>query len=482
MLLFIRNFVDLSYELLTVEPGSNTVIVSDLEFNPTLDWDPNRKCEILIFQAIADSVFNFEIISVELELSEVRMSSNCFEPKLRAILAGLGYPEVTLDTLSIEFDYSLPDSSADFGITATMRDAMVASILLEFDYFWLNLTNDRHNARLEFSELLFENKGLWGRLEPTLATRIGSEIALPYLIEGYFHGVLSENGTRTPTHAEQEFLKNLREGISAFLKEKRYLVVTAAPDGGIWLDDNFFSSPLNLINVLRPSISNKPSSIFSIVSPMDLRVALSDSSDLDDAKRMKIGKALLTGLGAPRSIDDGAVLLLPMAKKWSGEAAAMLANAFESVGRYDEAYEMALIALATGDLSVLSVADELEQRIPMLKILSIQDDISNRWPGAANFRSAIEAAVTVGDVGAIRGHANAASIGGRSPRSYSTSYMLATLAAAGGDRGAAKLRDRLDHRFGREIHWSSEANKAAREALDLWVNGGMGAAISNRVQ
>ncbi|MCY3876518.1 MAG: hypothetical protein OXF88_19790 [Rhodobacteraceae bacterium] len=483
----VRSFVELTYEQLTVEPGSNALIVSGLKLYPTLAWDQDGKCEISIDRAVTRSTYGFETISTGWELSGVSVSGACIEPETSGLLASFGYEDVNVDSASIEFTYTLPDSAAEFVIQAAVRDAIIVSLGAKFDYFWFKLPKDGNSdlypaAQLGYAEIAIENRGLWGRLEPTLVARIGSVIAIPQMVERFIRQTLTNNGSRTPTEAEQAFVKNLSAGLSGFLKEKKLLVVTAAPEGGTWLDDTVFDSPQNLIAMLRPKVSNVPLAFHSIIPPADMNAALADGANPDDAIRMKIGKALLTGLGAPRSIDDGASLLLPLAESWSGEAAAMLAKAYESVGRDEEAYEMALIALASGDLSALAVADELEQRIPLVKILNMQDDVNNRWPGTTDFRAEFDAAVAVGDVGSIREHAAAASIGRGLPRSYSAAYMLATLAAAGGDRSAANLRDRLDHRFGGKMHWQSAAREAAAAALGIWINGGMGAAITNRIQ
>lgn len=65
----------------------------------------------------------------------------------------------------------------------------------------------------------------------------------------------------------------------------------------------------------------------------------------------------------------------------------------------------------------------------------------------------------------------------RMPRSFGNAYILATLAAAAGDRSAARLRDRLDRRFGANAHWLSASGEASDEAMARWIDGGMGAAV-----
>ena len=294
--------------------------------------------------------------------------------------------------------------------------------------------------------------------------------------------MLEIDDTQPLTETEQAFVEELSNGVSAFWENQEPLVVTVNPVDYIYSDDIFLASEGDRLSFIRPEISNVPSALRSIVLPGDIAGALADSASLDDVTRMKIGAALLTGDGAPRSIEAGARILLPLATNWSGEAATILAKSYQSVGRNEDAYEMALIAVASGDRSALVVADELEQKIPIVEIMTIQDEVSDRWPGTADFEAAINAAVADGDAGAIARHAHAASVGRDLPRSFSTAYMLATLAAAAGDHGAAKLRDRLDRRFGGDAYWQSAASEASDEAMTFWIDGGMGVTVAGQVR
>jgi hypothetical protein len=69
------------------------------------------------------------------------------------------------------------------------------------------------------------------------------------------------------------------------------------------------------------------------------------------------------------------------------------------------------------------------------------------------------------------------------PRDAAAAYYLASLAAAGGDRGAATLRARLDRRYGADgdAAWASASAEAASLAVQTWT-GGLGATIADRVK
>lgn len=481
-----RSFVDLTYEQLTIEPGTNHLIVSGLKIYPILDWDQEGKCEISIDRAVAGDVYSFETISTGWELSGVTVPNACLDPEVGGMLGSFGYEQIVVDTASIEMSYTLPDSSAEMVIQAAIADALDVSINARFDYLWFNLPIDGYGdpqpiIQLGSAEVAIENRGLYERLEPMVAAQMGDVNAIPQMIQMGLSQMLSEGGSRTPSEVETAFVANLSAEVGRFLTEKNRLVVTAAPEGGVWLDESAFDSPQNLISALRPEVSGIPSAYRKIIPPAEMSAALAAGATPDEATALKIGEALVTGVGAPRSVGDAARLLEPLAANWNGRAAALLAQAHASTGNHEQAYESALIALAAGDLSVLGIADEAEAKLPLQSVLDMQEKVGDDWPGGEEFKSSFEAAISAGDIAQIRKHANATSVGRGLPRSYKASYMLATLAAAGGDRGAANLRDRLDRRFGGDSSWQAAAAEASSVALQVW-NGVLGAAIAGRVQ
>ena len=462
LLLLGRSFLDFTYEHLTIEPGTNTVVLSGLRFFPPIDLEQDLECEISIDQIVVDGTYGLDGISVGWEMMDARVPGTCFGPEARDVMTSTGYENVLFDVASIDIAYSLPDSSAEIVLRLTVRDAVDLSLDAEFDYLWftqpaIGLFDDPYLlGMVNQAEFTVEDIGLARRIEPTSPSQTGfSGSDFPRMLQSAVLKVLEIDESQPLSEAEQAFVGELSAGVSAFWENQEPLVVTVNPVDYLYSDNIFLANEGDRLGFIRPRISNVPSALRSIVLPADMAAALSDAASLDDVTRMKIGAALLTGDGAPRSIEAGARLLLPVAMNWSGEAATILARAYQSVGRNEDAYEMALIAVASGDRSALVVADELEQSIPLVEIMAMQDEVIDHWPGTASFEALIDAAVAEGDVRAIARNAHAASAGRDMPRSFSTAYMLATLAAAAGDLSAAKLRDRLDRRLGGDVDWRS---------------------------
>ena len=488
-ILLMRSFVDVTYDQLTVEPGTNNIVITGLKVYPELEWDPDALCEVTVARATSADILSFETLGSSIEMSGVNVPAACFDPEVAGMMGSFGYDGLTSDNMSIGLSYNLPDSSADLTINASVEDAADVSVSAAFSYFWFRIPIDGGGdptpvIQLSEAEIGIENKGLWERVEPMVGAQMGDLNAIPPMIQTMLGQALTEGGQRTPTQTETAFVENLASEVQRFLTEKNRIVLTANPEDGVWIDEDIFDSPQNMIAALQPKISGTPNALRSIVPPADMAAALANGANPDEATRLKIGRALLTGIGAPRSLEDGGELLLPLAQNWNGEAAALLADAAESVGENKIGYEMALIAIAQGEVGAMSTADALESKLPLGEVLAMQRASSDKWPGGSELSQQFEAAIASGDVSAIRGLANAVSIGRGLPRDYSAAYSLATLGAAAGDRASANLRDRMDRRFGEldQKTWAEAAASAASEALKVWTDGGFGAAMAAKVQ
>ena len=487
ILLSARSVVEFTYDQATVESGSNALVFHGFEFHPDLAWDWDNNCHIALDRAVVDGSFSLETVSVRLEVAGLNLPGACFEPETRAMLSRFGYDEIELESVSVAMSYWPPASAASLVTQVSVRDAVALKLTAKFDYFRFAPPRPgsdvlRPEGRLDFAEVTIENKGAWTPAEPTTPAHHDSVAAFRRTVENMILQSLSENGTRSPTAHEHAFVGRLSAGLLPLLTEGKPLVISSTPGGASWLDSAAFDSPRNFIAMLNPQVSNLPSEARFMVTSTDMEAVMVDDASPDDDALMKLGTALLTGLGAPRSLDRGAGLLLPLARNWSGEAAAMLATAYESAGRDEEAYEMALIALASSDRNLLAVADKLEGRMPTARFLGLQDDVIEHWPGAATFESELGALTAAGDAAGIRRLAGFFAVGRDAPRSYRTAYLLATLAAAAGDVAAAGLRDRLDERFGQDGTWQQTVRDASEEAVRLWFDGGMSAAVIERVR
>lgn len=484
--LLARSFVDLTYDSITVSPDGMNLVISGAKVYPELDWDEAGNCVVEIERLSTDGVLSFETLVSRMDISGVTVPAACFDPDMGGMMQSFGYDGLEADAAALEITYDLPSSSAEISLQASVVDAANVSVAATLDYFWFRIPLDGYSdepepvAYLGEAEVTIENNGLWERLEPMASATMGDLNAVPQMAQMQLGQMLGDPATGAVSPEAQAFVENLSSELARFLEEKNRLVVTVAPERSILLGPDAFDSPADAIALLKPEVSGVPVGYRRMIAPDQLAAALGGGS-LDAESRLKVGEALITGVGAPRALGAGIDLLTPLADQWNGEAAMLIAEALDHQGNTAGAYAMALRALAGGESAAISVADAAELDMSAADVLAAQDAAGNAWPGAGDAEKAIEGLIAEGDVAGMRRMANAAAIGRGMPRQYTAAYFLASLAAAGGDKGASAIRSQLDRRFAGDADWQKAADDAANFALQTWT-GGLGATIAGKVK
>jgi len=492
-LLTVRTMVDLTYDHLAVDPHSGDVVITGLKLYPALDWDQDATCVVAIDRIAGSADIGFEAIVLRREITGVSVAPSCFMPEQAAMMTAFGYDGLTVDSMSTDLSYDFASSAAELTVHMAVKDAAVVTLSAAFDYVWIRGLVPGLDAaggdpypvgRLSEAEIVIENQGIYQRLEPMLTSQFGDLEALPQMVAGALMNALSEGGTRSPGATETDFVNNVASELGRFIVEKNRIVLSVAPEGGVWLNKTLIESPGTAIAALNPMVSSAPLVSRALIAPDQLMAAISGQAGaLDEAARLRVGAALLTGLGAPRSLAHGRALLQPLAEHWHAGAALLLARALTGDGEAGPAYRMALRAAAGGESGAMTAADRLEQQLGADFVLAAQAEAAQGWPGAAARQAADQALIETADIGAMRERAHGAALGRDGPRSYADAYYWASLAAAAGDRSSARLRQRLDQRFaGAEgaarQAWNGVAQGAAAHAIETWTSGGLGARVA----
>ncbi len=492
MLLAARAAVDLTYEHLTIDAHTGDTIISGLRLYPRLDWDGDGACKIEVDRISSAASLDFDGVRQRMEMTGVNIAPSCFEPEAAGMMTAFGYDGVTVDNVSMDTAFQFGSSAADVTLHAAVKDAAVVNATAAFDYLWLtgvipepdNPSGEPYPvALLRQAEIAIDNKGLFERLEPMLAGQLGDINEAPAMIQAVLMEALSDS-VNPPGEREITFVNNAAEEVGRFVQDKDRLVIAVAPPEGVWLEEEVFQSPATAIAALNPAISRAPLISRALIGASELATAISgDVSTLDEGMRLRVGEALLTGIGAPRSILHGRALLEPLAEGWSPAAALLLAEALSTDGEGEQAYAMALRAATGGESRGMTVADRLEESMGARAVLSVQAEASADWPGSEARVAADQEILNGADVAAMRERAHAAALGRGVPRSYADAYFWASLAAAAGDRSSAGLRVRLDKRFAKaegedRDAWRGVALASAEAAITTWTEGGLGARIA----
>ena len=485
LVMFTRTFVDLTYDTIQAEPKTNNLIVSGLRLYPELEWDQNADCVVEIDRAMLGGIQGFDLVQSVVELSGVTLGPSCLPPDAGGMLAAFGYQVLTAETMTIDMAYELPTAAADLTVQASIREVGDVTLSAAFDYLWFRVPTDGGDdpipvAILESAELTVENGGVWERVEPMVLGQIGDPAAVPPMIQAMLGQVFSEGGTRAPNEMESAFAANVALEVERFLRDKNRIVVTAAPQDGLYLDEDIFDTPSSALEALEPKLSATPLALRTMIDTETLSAALSGGTVPED-QRLRVGEALVSGIGAPLAPKEGQALLRPLADDWNGAAAAAIA---ESLSQTDpkQAYEMALRALAGGERIIAGLADQLETRMSLSEVLRIQQQVLQAWPGKNDYRDGSNTILASGDVSAMRKLASIALTGQNMPRDYASAYYWASLSAAAGDRGGVGLRERLDYRFAGEAVWQETSGEVATEVLKAWTSGGVAAAVAARMR
>ncbi|MEM9197132.1 MAG: hypothetical protein AAGD12_04695 [Pseudomonadota bacterium] len=481
--LVLRSVIDFTYESLSYDPLSG-MVATGVKIYPPLDWlEGEEECAISIGRMSLTGGLTSDAISEVIEVTDLTIPPICLEEEPREFLAGIGYDGVTMDAAVIDLAYDLPSSGLTLAIQASLPDAASLDVAADFSYFWFAglIDNDPYPLiQLSRAEISIKNAGAWERFTPMIEGMVGSVDSIPSMAVGGLTGELTNGGSRPLRSYELAFVESLESALTTFLAEKSRITVTMAPPGGVWLDEFLFDGPDVLIEALQPVMSNGPHSVTSMISLQLLNDALTAGDKLSLAQALEAGRALMTGVGAPRNRAVAIELLVPRAaQNWNAEAALILAEGLYDAGDNAAAYPYALVALAGGETSALSVAAQIEAGLDPASIQQTQDVILANYPEDPGLSTGTSDLSANPDIAEMRSLALALRQGLGVPRNYALAYLWASLAAAGGDLVAANLRDDLDEMT--EVDggavWRESFDAASAEALVLWSQSGIGEKI-----
>ncbi|MGB7318006.1 MAG: hypothetical protein WBC85_08580, partial [Planktotalea sp.] len=218
--------------------------------------------------------------------------------------------------------------------------------------------------------------------------------------------------------------------------------------------------PKAIFAKLSPVIGTSPKAVSSAISATELKQAIDGLLSTD--RNYEVGKALLTGVGAPRNVTLGLRLLDPLAKEGNAQATALMAEAMQ-ISNPGVAYRLALHATSNSQPGSLSLLNDLEDGLSLAQMLEVQDDmLGGGGPVASDFAS-------IGDIRrAARGHMT----GTTRIRSYRAAYYWASVGAAAGDVASIAIRDEINTIMrlrGANAAWADVQTSLENGVLRDWV-------------
>ncbi|MEF2550730.1 hypothetical protein VQ042_05030 [Aurantimonas sp. A2-1-M11] len=249
----------------------------------------------------------------------------------------------------------------------------------------------------------------------------------------------------------QELTWDWSATVQAFLARPDRLSLSLAPAAPFDLsrlsDGRQFGA--DEILALAPSLAGGPAPQVALLDPD----ALALSSDAGTDEILATAEALITGRGVPQDIARGVAMILPAVAADNRAAIALLARALALNPRVAipqdglrGIYVALLLARADGIAVETSSLAAVQGRLSPEEVATAEDEAQLRWrrtPAGEARHAAEVAAFGNRDWATIRRLAFGYYEGIETPRNGLRAYGWASIAAAGGDRIAAGLRDDL---------------------------------------
>lgn len=475
-LVFVRSAVGLTYQEIINDPYANRTSVSGVVIQPSLPWDKGRNCLIHAerLSLTSSELGNWDRIGLQAELTGALVPLACLPPEVAGTVAIAEIPELAIDRLFLTVEYRLNSSALRANVHLTMPNLAAVTGNADVAYFAVQ-DDGPEPVIMDISHvaLAVEDLGLWEKAKKIMPPEMTEPDAAAGMVQS---GLTEMLGSMNPpgqpsappslTPAQKEFVAAAATQARAFAANGGSVVVETRLDRPVRFSERMADDPAQLFAVLNPRVSSHPAAHEQVLGTALLTAGLNNPASLSDADKLRVGQALVTGNGAPRSPADGQALLKPLAG--SGNSAAALALA-ESLRASDAeaAYGYALLAGVSGADGAPGVMDRLEQELTTPRVLAIQAEALS---AAANMASPHDF-VPLSDV---RGKALAHLRGRGAVRSYTRAYYWALLGKAAGDQAAASLADeietRMRHRGGEAaMAWATAAEQARAEALAHWL-------------
>jgi len=472
-LLFVRSVVDLTYQDITNDPYANRTTVTGIVIRPALPWDRGRQCRILAerlslsFAELGD----WDRIAIRLELTGVTAPLACLPPDAAGMAAVSEIANLAADRVFVDIDYRMNSSAMRTIIHATLPN--LAAVTADLDFAYVAVREDGDDPvvlELRHAAVALDDMGLWQKAKKSMLPEMtqpdaAAQMAAAGLTE-LFAGMNPPPASGAQPQldpAQAAFVQSAAAQVRQFVAKPGTLVIETALPQPVRLDEQTFDDPARLFAMMQPVVSGRPAARQQIVPAAQLQAALTAPASLSDADKLRIGQALVLGIGAPRALAEGQALLTPLADAGNDEAALALADSLQATDP-EAAYRFAL-KVGTGGASGLM--DRLEQDLTTPQVLALQ---STALAAAAAMPSQHDFV----PVTRVRAEALAHLRGSGAVRSYARAYYWALLGKAAGDQAAASIAGEIETRMRHRgpdaaTAWQAAADQARTDALAHWL-------------
>jgi hypothetical protein len=486
-IMFLRSQVDITYDGVSSDLYAGRANISGITMWPRPPWDTDNQCSVRAdrLQVSGAEVTDWDRVRVRFELIGVDADLACLPPDVAGTVAGAGITELKADRAYIDVDYRMSSSSLTVSSHVAMPGLAAISVGVDFPYFAVHGEGRLPTLALKRVAVEIEDQGLWEKVSPLLPPEMTSPDAVEQIVQAGLTGQLEQLNLRstqvTTLNREQiAFISSAALQAKAFVARPGSIVIQTTLDNPYRELDGLERTPKRAFEVLKPLVSAQPSTRQNIISVKLLKRGINKPSALSDEDKLRVGQALMSGVGAPKSAAAGQALLAPLAANGNGEAALALANAI-AAGDPAAAYSLALQAGASGAFGATGLLDQLEANVDTPSVLTMQAAALPKGVGPKD-AAAASGVVSLGD---MRAMAMGYLRGMGMTRSYRMAYFWASLGAAAGDEASLSLVSDIEARMRHRGKvaadaWAAIGGEAAQAALDLRVSADYPAAFGQK--
>lgn len=461
-----RFLADIRYDQASMDPLAMQAVLTGVEISPLIPDMPPGAC-VITAQRLTIGGAPLDRLTegrFRLALDGAQMGAGCLPLDAANGLRGLGFPQVSAGRIEVDYTYDYASGGARLTLTADLDRLADLHLAAQMDYVSYRMDFAREEpaiaADLRHAELTVRDRGGWSILRRFLPPDLREKGALGPVVEGGVTEILAEANRPDQPLSEAQTAFAARAGRIAgrFGKDGTFVIATRISGAPVRLDERSARRFRNLFGALNPVVARRAPQISQSLPVEALNAALQGQATPEDA--FAHGRALITGIGAPRSVGAGLRLLAPLAREGNAEASLLIARAVETT-RPEDAYAHALRAAAANLPGALALLDRIEHALPYAAVISAQNALMGPVDESL-----------YGDLPAMRQAARAYLVGTARPRTWRAAYYWAAMAAAAGDAASAALRDDITEALrlrGDAAVWAPEAEALENAVLTDWV-------------
>lgn len=469
MMSWARLLADIRYDQVSVDPVALKVTLTGVRIAPYLpDW-PDGQCQVRVERLTLNGqpVDVRDTRRMRVALDGVAMEAGCLPFEAAGMLRGLGFPQLTAGRIEADLTYDYPSGGLFARVSADIDRLATVDADVDLDYVSYRMDFARENPEprgavdLNSVVVAIQDRGAWDIARKFIMPgQVNPEELAPVVGAGIEAALEDANGPGVAaTEKQRAFARSAGAVTASFLTSGRQVVVaTAIEKAPLRIDLTQEPAFAALFDALNPTVSHSQPQLASAVSVAELDAAMKAETPPENA--FEIGRALITGIGAPKNPNGGIRLLLPLARGGNTEANFLIATEIAAYNPVD-AYSHALRAAASGIPGSLALLDRIERDVPFAEVIKLQGSLLSD-PDDTLY----------GDLAAMRSAAREFLGGTRRPRSWLAAYYWSSMAAAAGDASSAALRDEIGEIMrlrGDAEGWTKEANSIDNGVLRDWI-------------